>query len=201
MDNSCRNFWWGNNQNTRKFTSKAWNSICIPKSLGGMGIKNFSIFNKALISKFAWSLLNNTDTHWKKFLASKSLKTSSFEEVNYKASDSWLWKGFLKSRDFVKKSMCIQINNGTTTRVWIDPWIPNMPTLTPLLNPNNSNIDHEIKVAELTLEEPRRWNNLFLQALFTQDSINAIQKLPLSTINYSSIEDKPKWINHSSGIF
>lgn len=172
----------------------------MPKSLGfSRSKKTFFVQQsphiKVWLVPFKWHT-----SLWKNFLISKYLKNSSFFEVSGKPTDSWFWKGLIKQRDFVKESFCFQINNGTSTRVWVDPWVPGLHSLKTLPNPNNPNIEPNMKVAELTLEEPRRWNTIFLQALFTLQSVDAIQKILLSSYNYSSIGDKINWIHHSFSI-
>lgn len=60
IDKSFMRFWWGFDlQKTHNFTPKSWGSICKPKSMGGLGLRLILNFNKALLSKLGWSLLNN----------------------------------------------------------------------------------------------------------------------------------------------
>jgi hypothetical protein len=52
LDRIFKNFWWGFPfKKSRNLSLKAWNSICIPKVLGGLGIKKMREVNLALISK------------------------------------------------------------------------------------------------------------------------------------------------------
>lgn len=99
MDASFRRFWWGNDdQNTKAFTPKCWKSICQSKSFRGLGLKNNTLFNKVLISKYAWHIINNTNSLYKNMLVNKYLRNTSFLEVNPKPIDSWFWNCLLKQR-------------------------------------------------------------------------------------------------------
>jgi hypothetical protein len=40
---------------------KSWSSICIPRDLGGLGIRNMYDVNLALITKLGWKLLSDHD--------------------------------------------------------------------------------------------------------------------------------------------
>lgn len=117
-----RRFWWGYEDfQKKKFTPKSWHSICLPKSIGGLGLKQSYLFNTALVSKLAWSFLNGHINLWKEAISKKYLSNNSFFDVQPKPTDSLFWKNLLKQRDFIRQSIYYQINNGASTRVWIDP--------------------------------------------------------------------------------
>lgn len=54
LDWATKNFWWGYKEgSTKQFALKAWKSLCVPKSVGGLGIRMFSEMNPALVAKLA----------------------------------------------------------------------------------------------------------------------------------------------------
>jgi hypothetical protein len=47
-----RNFWWGAENNKRKTHWKSWDDcLTKPKSFGGLGFRDFKIFNQALLAR------------------------------------------------------------------------------------------------------------------------------------------------------
>lgn len=74
-----------------------------------------------------------------------------------------------------------------------------MNTHIPEPNSDNPIIDLSLKVVDLTLEEPRRWNSLLLHTLFSPHSVQEILKIPLLRHNFSQVQDKIKWTHHYSG--
>ena len=48
-----------------------WDTICLPKSKGGLGIKDLSKFNEALLGKWGCDLANNQHQLWARILLSK----------------------------------------------------------------------------------------------------------------------------------
>jgi hypothetical protein len=79
LDKSLKNFWWGFPPNkTRNLSLKAWDSICLPKDLGGLGIRKMREVNLALISKLGWKLLCKVDMMWVSQLKGKYLFSNSF---------------------------------------------------------------------------------------------------------------------------
>lgn len=79
--------------------------------------------------------------------------------------------------------------------------VPTLPSLVLAPNPTTNWIEPNLRVVELTLEEPRRWNTILLQTLFSLEHAQEISKIPLSNYNFSSINDKIKWKHHYSRNF
>lgn len=48
-----------------------WEDICKPKTLGGLGLKDWSLFNKALLGKWKWRFLVEDGSLWKQVLKVK----------------------------------------------------------------------------------------------------------------------------------
>jgi hypothetical protein len=63
LDQSFKKFWWGFlSKKTRNLTLKSWGSLCIPKSLGGLGFRKMRDVNLALVSKLGWKLHTRSDS-------------------------------------------------------------------------------------------------------------------------------------------
>ena len=62
MDSMLKKFWWSPSKNSnRYFTPLAWDNLCQPKYLGGLGFRHFSDINMALLSKVAGWILNQSN--------------------------------------------------------------------------------------------------------------------------------------------
>ena len=49
-----RNFLWGGGSEAAKIAWVKWDTVCLPKNKGGLGIKDLSKFNEALLGKRGW---------------------------------------------------------------------------------------------------------------------------------------------------
>jgi len=50
---------WGGNREYKKIPWVKWEVICLPKAEGGLGIKEISKFNEALLDKWIWALASD----------------------------------------------------------------------------------------------------------------------------------------------
>ena len=66
-----RNFLWGGSQDLKKSVWVKWEVICLPKEDGGLGIKDITRFNAALMGRWIWALSSNQNQLWVRILTSK----------------------------------------------------------------------------------------------------------------------------------
>jgi hypothetical protein len=79
LDKVFKKIWWGfPSKKTKNLSLKAWNSICIPKVLGGLRSRKMRDVNLALIAKLGWKMLTNPDSLWVAPLKGKYLHSNSF---------------------------------------------------------------------------------------------------------------------------
>jgi len=51
------NFLWGGGEDHRKIARVDWDSICMSKEVGGLGVKRLKEFNISLLAKWCWRCL------------------------------------------------------------------------------------------------------------------------------------------------
>jgi hypothetical protein len=79
LDRIFKKIWWGFlAKKTRNLSLKAWDSLCVPKLLGGLGLRKMREVNLALISKLGWKLLTKSNSLWVSQLHYKYLNSFSF---------------------------------------------------------------------------------------------------------------------------
>ena len=57
----CRNFSWGGAANFKRIPHISWGKICLLRKNGGLGIKDFTTWNKAKIAKLIWLIAEKKD--------------------------------------------------------------------------------------------------------------------------------------------
>ncbi|KAF7836148.1 ribonuclease H [Senna tora] len=66
-----RSFLWGSTTEKRKQHQVSWSKVCMPRQLGGLGIRSLEAMNKAFHYKLLWQLLCNQNSLWVKVVANK----------------------------------------------------------------------------------------------------------------------------------
>ncbi|CAL8129782.1 unnamed protein product [Prunus armeniaca] len=57
LDKSSKSSLWGSSENHHKTHLVKWDTVCLPKRLGGLGIKKASLMNQAMLSKASWRIV------------------------------------------------------------------------------------------------------------------------------------------------
>jgi hypothetical protein len=199
IDSVLRKFWWGFPQEKKHNLSfLSWDSICKPKSLGGLGISSMDFINNSLLARLGWKLTSNEPLLWVEALKGKYLQNGvSFLDAPSNPMSSWIWKGLLKNRKIVEKGACWSINNGGNIPIWTSPWIPSLPNYKP--RPNANLIDFpDFVVADLLLPGVRDWNVDLLRDLFSPSTVSSILSIHIPQVCSA---DKWSWVPSPSGLF
>nr|XP_009602091.1 uncharacterized protein LOC104097252 [Nicotiana tomentosiformis] len=57
----CRSYLWSGTNTIIRKALIAWEKVCTPKSMGGLGLLNIRLWNKAAIAKASWDIEHKTD--------------------------------------------------------------------------------------------------------------------------------------------
>ena len=85
-------FFWGQRGDNRKIHWVKWLDLCKPKTQGGMGFKDLSLFNDALLAKHTWRLLHDTSSLFYRVFKAKFFPNTSVMEAKVPANASYAWK-------------------------------------------------------------------------------------------------------------
>ena len=91
LNASTANFLWGQKEDEKKIHWKSWMKLTMAKSLGGLGFKDVKIFNKALLAKQCWRLLNEPDALWAKVMKGIYFHDRSIFKARKGGRASWAW--------------------------------------------------------------------------------------------------------------
>lgn len=120
----------------RKLHWWTWNRLCTKKKDGGLGFKDFIIFNQALIAKQAWRLLSDPFSLTGRPLKYKYHKGTDFLHAQTGKGSSAIWQSIIWGRDSLLLGLRWQVGDGQKIRIFQDPWFPRPNSFRPVTTPS-----------------------------------------------------------------
>ncbi|KAK3225417.1 hypothetical protein Dsin_005279 [Dipteronia sinensis] len=68
IERKFKSFMWKRVKGDSKGAKISWSDICLPKKEGGLGIKDLSSWNKALMIRHLWILIYGTNNLWSSWI-------------------------------------------------------------------------------------------------------------------------------------
>ena len=91
-----RNFLWGGASDQNKIAWVKWEAVCLPKEEGGLGVKDITSFNVALMDKWKWKLFQSPGELWVRLINSKYGGWRGLNEDLRAAKESIWWRDLKK---------------------------------------------------------------------------------------------------------
>lgn len=173
LDSLARKFLWFGTIDKRCSYQIPQNTLCKPKSLGGLGLRSFNLMSKAMIAKLGW-------TSWSKRanFGFKLLRLCSFSFlISSAAPKGKVVFGYGPAFSSLKRFsnwvfVFVQVLVLKLISVWHDPWIPTIQGFKPVPR-NNAHLSFNGVVADL--KDPNgNWNYSLLNQLFIGETIHKI---------------------------
>jgi hypothetical protein len=178
LNKLMQNFWWTQMANRSQIHWMSWENIWRSKSIGGFGFRDLTLFNKALLAKQGWRLIQDPNSMVGKILQAKYFPNFTFLKANLGSKPSYVWRSLFNSRELLVHEMIWRVGDGKSIQVWGDRWLPRPTSYAIQSIPNT--ISTNAKVADLIDEELKGWNLSLVNEVFDEDEAKAISQIPLS---------------------
>ncbi|CAN0888319.1 Uncharacterized mitochondrial protein AtMg00310 [Linum grandiflorum] len=107
-DDMCRrlsrrmvDFWWGQVGDRKKVHWTTRQSLCLPQSEEGLGLRDFKLFNRALLASHCWRLLETPNCLLAQILKARYHPTENFLCAVAGSRPSWGWQSLLHGRSLL----------------------------------------------------------------------------------------------------
>ncbi|EEC84864.1 hypothetical protein OsI_31997 [Oryza sativa Indica Group] len=124
---------WGK----RKTHWRAWKYLTKAKQYGGLGFKDFKLFNQALLARQAWRLIVNPDSLCARVLKAKYFPNGTLVDTCFSGNASPGWRAIEYGLELIKKGCIWRVGNGQSVCIWRDPWIPRDHSRRPITRKGN----------------------------------------------------------------
>lgn len=165
------------------------------KKDGGLGFKDITNFNDALLAKVSWRILQSPSCLLARTLMRKYCRSSSFLDCSVSASASHGWRGICLGRDLLKSQLGKVIGSGTETLIWNEPWISLSSPTTPMGPPTEQS--QFMTVNQLIFPITKTWDREKIQLILPQYESEILALRP-SKIGTS---DRFVWLPSNSGTY
>ncbi|CAJ2679133.1 unnamed protein product [Trifolium pratense] len=127
-------FFWGGCEDSRKISWVNWNSICLSKESGGLGVRCLREFSQALLGKWCWRMLVDREGLWFRVLAARyGIEGGRLRDGGRRGS-LW-WREIARIRDggsepggrWFQEPVVKRVGDGSDTFFWTDPWVDEIP--------------------------------------------------------------------------
>ncbi|KAM2524302.1 hypothetical protein PS1_031040 [Malus domestica] len=197
LDDLISKFWWGQNEGENRIHWVSKEILCRSKQEGGLGLRCFTDFNDALLAKQCWRLLSKPNSLWAMVLKARYFPNCSFLDAKRGGRASWAWSSLLVGRDIILGGAYWLIMNGKEVRVWVDRWIPSIPSGRP--SPLGTvHVSRNLRVNSLICNESGDWEVDFLKPFVVDDEIKAILEIPLGD---PTLKDRLVWPYEKKGAY
>jgi ribonuclease HI len=190
-----RDFWWGDEQGQRKVHWLAWENMIKPKGKGGIGFRDISLFNQALLARQAWRLIQRPNSLCARVLKAKYYPNGNILDTVFATDPSPVWRGVEFGLELLKKGIIKRIGNGKNTQFSRDNWLPRDSGLKIAGLKKNS---RRRWVNQLILPNSNSWNTSLLRELFYDFDVDTILKIKLPGYE---VEDCVAWHYENNGCF
>ncbi|KAG7583573.1 hypothetical protein ISN44_As08g030850 [Arabidopsis suecica] len=183
-----RRFWWSTVKDKHKIPWIAWDKMTALKQYGGMGFRDLTHFNVALLAKQSWRMLREPHLLLTRVLRAKYFSKTSLMEAKLGHRPSHAWRSILQGMQLIKQGLRWTVGDGNQIKAWSDPWLSNPPRPARCLIPSSP--DH-FTVSGLMRPNSTTWDDTKLQELVHPDDIRIIKKIRTSL---AKCQDTPTWI-------
>ncbi|GJX87099.1 hypothetical protein Tco_0339113 [Tanacetum coccineum] len=118
IEQLMRGFLWCQGPMKRGKAKVSWESVCLPKIEGGLGLRRLALFNVALISYHIWSLITLKESLWVQWIHTHKLRGRSFWDISYSGNMTWGWRKILQSDVIMWKDRNDEYKPFSVREVW-----------------------------------------------------------------------------------
>jgi exonuclease III len=120
-----RNFLWHGHQPNKKWALVSWDKLCMPKSQGGLGLRDPGKLNQVMGAKIWWRWLKEPESTWARLWRLKYAPRTPDNQLirfNNRIQGSNLWNTAWNNRTLIQSHAFWEVRDGDSALLWQDSW-------------------------------------------------------------------------------
>ncbi|XP_057828531.1 uncharacterized protein LOC131039709 [Cryptomeria japonica] len=211
---SLRTFLWSDNLGGQtKIPLLAWDKICRPKEVGGAGIRDLVIQNKALGAKLIWKLYANPRSKWASVMLAKYLRGAPNERIFTATSlpkGFAFWNFLISCMEVILPHLSWVVHNGKKAHFWdevwnghlalsaIRDWSPLLDILSDLWGPFVADYFNIVTSGPCLVA---KWKDIPPLSINNDIMLAFIEKLRKRPLLFHMKEDSLVWVKNATGSY
>jgi len=157
----------GGSVDHRKISWFDWQSIYRSQEVGGLGVRRIKDFNIALLGKWCWRLLVDSDSLWCRVLSAHyGVEDDRVREGGREASSWWRDVSAIRSEEWFHANISQVVGDGKNTLFWSDAWVGGVSFRGRLTDNANVPVDIAVPASSLWHKDVPLKVVLFVWSLF-----------------------------------
>jgi hypothetical protein len=111
------NYWLGSSIDNHKILWMKWSRLTDTKIDGGMGFRDMSSFNQAMLGKQGWRLMTRPNALCSRVLKGKYYPNCDFLAATRTRMSSETWRAIRHGTEVLKKGMVYRVGPGTSVDI------------------------------------------------------------------------------------
>lgn len=103
--------WWASKEKGRDWSMFAWERVCHPKGMRGLGFRDLQLFNLALLGRQVWRILTYKDTLCYQVLSSKYFPSGDLFHPKSIDKPSYTWSSILAAAKALENGFGWQVSD------------------------------------------------------------------------------------------
>ena len=164
------------------------------KSYGGMGFKDLSAFNLAMLGKQGWKFQMDTESLVSRIFKARYFPNNSYLTATIGHNPSYVWRSILPARFIVRGGARWSIGSGNYIPILAEPWLLNGESIPGDIA--GASFVRNMSINSLMDPTTKRWNEHVVREVFSEDLAAKVLNTPL----YEQVQhDKLIWKAEKSG--
>jgi len=150
----------------------SWERLLVHKKFGGMGFKDSTSFNVAMLGKQGWRFQIDPSSLVSRLFKARYFPNSDFIESNIGHNPSYVWRSIFSDNIVVKQGAQLRIGSGINIPFLGAPWLKDglsLSTTNPIFEPLM-----QVNLSEFIDQDLKVWKAPLICSLFDAPTAQAI---------------------------
>jgi len=168
-------FWWANGgNNNRGIYWLSWDKLTVHKFFGGMGFKDLTAFNLAMLGKQGWKFQTQPICLVTRLFKARYFPRDNYIEAKLGHNPSFVWRSIFNARRVARLGARWKIGNEINIPIFQAPWLSDGGCISG--EGQSSDVIHQTRINSLIDHNNHNWDYNVINYYFDPETVQKILK-------------------------